>query len=247
VVDRPPAALGDGETIRPGVDATLDEQRELRDGGKAFIAGLQARERQQTGIASLKVGYNRVFGYYLEVSKANRHHVPAHYERRQTLTGAERYVTPELKEYEARVLGAEDLALTRERELVEELCDAIRQRLARVQGVARALATLDVLAGFADLAARDGYVRPVLVDEPIVDLRASRHPVVERRLPPGRFIPNDVLLDARQRVILLTGPNMAGKSTVLRQIGLCVVLAQAGCFVRAAMGMRPRVHARGGQ
>jgi len=249
LVDRPPAALGDSETIRPGVDATLDEQRELRDGGKAFIAGLQARERQQTGITSLKVGYNRVFGYYLEVSKANRHHVPAHYERRQTLTGAERYVTPELKEYEARVLGAEDLALTRERELVEELCDAIRQRLARVQGVARALATLDVLASFADLAARDGYVRPVLVDEPIVDLRASRHPVVERRLPPGRFIPNDVLLDARQRVILLTGPNMAGKSTVLRQIGLCVVLAQAGCFVpagAATIGIVDRVFTRVG-
>ena len=249
LVDRPPAAIGDGETIRPGMDATLDEQRELRDGGKAFIAGLQARERQQTGIASLKVGYNRVFGYYLEVSKANRHHVPAHYERRQTLTGAERYVTPELKEYEARVLGAEDLALTRERELVEELCDAIRQRLDRVQGAARALATLDVLASFAEIAGRDGYVRPELVDAPMLDLRASRHPVVERRLPPGKFIPNDVLLDARQRVILLTGPNMAGKSTILRQIGLCVVLAQAGSFVPAAvatMGIVDRVFTRVG-
>jgi DNA mismatch repair protein MutS len=249
LVDRPPAVLGDGETIRPGVDAMLDEQRELRDGGKAFIAGLQARERQQTGIGSLKVGYNRVFGYYLEVSKANRQHVPAHYERRQTLTGAERYVTPELKEYEARVLGAEDLALTRERELVEELCDAIRQRLGRVQGMARAVATLDVLGSFADTAARDGYVRPDLVDEPILHLRASRHPVVERRLPAGKFIPNDVTLDARQRVILLTGPNMAGKSTILRQIGLCAVLAQAGSFVpaeAATMGIVDRVFTRVG-
>jgi DNA mismatch repair protein MutS len=249
LVDRPPAVLGDGETIRPGVDAMLDEQRELRDGGKAFIAGLQARERQQTGIGSLKVGYNRVFGYYLEVSKANRQHVPAHYERRQTLTGAERYVTPELKEYEARVLGAEDLALTRERELVEELCDAIRQRLGRVQGMARAVATLDVLGSFADTAARDGYVRPDLVDEPILHLRASRHPVVERRLPAGKFIPNDVTLDARQRVILLTGPNMAGKSTILRQVGLCAVLAQAGSFVpaeAATMGIVDRVFTRVG-
>jgi DNA mismatch repair protein MutS len=249
LVDRPPAALGEGETIRTGVDAALDEQRDLRDGGKAFIAGLQARERQQTGIASLKVGYNRVFGYYLEVSKANRHHVPAHYERRQTLTGAERYVTPELKEYEARVLTAEDGALTRERELVEGLCGAVQERLGRIQGVARALATLDVFGSFAETAARDGYVRPDLVDEPLVNLHASRHPVVERRLPSGKFIPNDVLLDARQRVILLTGPNMAGKSTILRQIGLCVVLAQAGSFVpagAATMGIVDRVFTRVG-
>jgi DNA mismatch repair protein MutS len=249
LVDRPPAVIGDGETIRPGVDASLDEQRDLRDGGKAFIASLQARERQQTGIGSLKVGYNRVFGYYLEVSKASRQLVPAHYERRQTLTGAERYVTPELKEYEARVLAAEDLALTRERELVEGLCAAVHERLARIQAVARALATLDVLASFAETAARDGYVRPDLVNEPLVDLRASRHPVVERRLPAGKFIPNDVRLDARQRVILLTGPNMAGKSTVLRQIGLCVVLAQAGCFVparAATVGIVDRVFTRVG-
>jgi len=249
LVDRPPAVLGDGDTIRPGVDATLDEQRDLRDGGKAFIAGLQARERQQTGIGSLKVGYNRVFGYYLEVSKTNRHHVPAHYERRQTLTGAERYVTPELKEYEARVLGAEDLALARERELVEALCADIQRRLDRLQGMARALATLDVLGSFADTAARDGYVRPDLVDEPLLNLCASRHPVVERRLPAGKFIPNDVLLDARQRVILLTGPNMAGKSTILRQLGLCVVLAQAGAFVPASaatIGIVDRVFTRVG-
>jgi len=249
LVDRPPAVLGDGETIRAGVDPALDEQRDLRDGGKAFIAGLQARERQQTGIGSLKVGYNRVFGYYLEVSKANRHHVPAHYERRQTLTGAERYVTPELKEYEAKVLAAEDLALTRERELVEELCRAVEARLARVQRVARELATLDVLGSFAETAARDGYVRPELVDDTVLDLRASRHPVVERRLPPGKFIPNDVRLDTRQRVILLTGPNMAGKSTILRQIGLGVVLAQAGSFVpagAATMGVVDRVFTRVG-
>jgi DNA mismatch repair protein MutS len=249
LADRPPAALGDGETIRAGVDRELDEQRDLRDGGKQFIAGLQARERERTGIASLKVGYNRVFGYYLEISRANRHLVPAHYERRQTLTGAERYVTPELKEHEAKVLQAEESALLRERELFDALCEAVLERLPRVQATARALAALDVLASFADLAAKHGYVRPDVVAEPALDLRQSRHPVVEQLLPPGKFIPNDVLLDERQRVILLTGPNMAGKSTILRQIGLCVVLGQAGGFVPAAaarMGVVDRVFTRVG-
>lgn len=249
LTDRPPATLGDGETIRAGVDPVLDEQRDLRDGGKSFIAGLQASEREHTGIGSLKVGFNRVFGYYLEVSKANRHLVPAHYERRQTLTGAERYVTPELKEYESRVLQAEDLALARERELVDGLCEVVHVQLARLQQAARALATLDVLASFAETAARDGYVRPTMLDEPVLDLRASRHPVVERRLPAGKFIPNDVRLDEAQRVILLTGPNMAGKSTILRQVGLAVVLAQAGAFVpaeAATLGIVDRVFTRVG-
>jgi DNA mismatch repair protein MutS len=249
LVPRPPAALGDGETIRPGVDPALDEQRDLRDGGKEFIAGLQARERERTGISSLKVGYNRVFGYYLEVSKASRRSVPADYERRQTLTGAERYVTPELKEYEARVLGAEEQALIRERELFDALCDDVRQRLARVQGVARDLAALDGYAAFAETAAREHYVRPAMIDGPLLDLRGSRHPVVERRLPRGTFIPNDIRLDESQRVILLTGPNMAGKSTILRQAGLAVVLAQCGGFVpadAATIGLVDRVFTRVG-
>ena len=249
LAERPPAALGDGETIRSGVDPALDEQRDLRDGGKRFIAGLQARERARTGITSLKVGYNRVFGYYLEVSKANRHTVPADYERRQTLTGAERYVTPELKEYEARVLGAEEAALIREGALFDVLCDGIREQLPRIQGVARILAELDVYGAFAEAATREDYVRPHMVDEPLLDLRGSRHPVVEQRLPRGTFIPNDVYLDDAQRVILLTGPNMAGKSTILRQVGLAVILAQAGSFVpasRATLGVVDRVFTRVG-
>jgi DNA mismatch repair protein MutS len=249
LTDRPPAALGDGETIRAGVDAALDEQRDLRDGGKSFIAALQAGERERTGIGSLKVGYNRVFGYYLEVSKANRHLIPAHYERRQTLTGAERYVTPELKEYESRVLQAEELALARERELVDALCDAVHARLARLQEAGRTLATLDVLASFAEVAVAERYVRPLMSDDAVLDLRASRHPVVERRLPAGKFIPNDIRLDDGQRVLLLTGPNMAGKSTILRQVGLAVVLAQAGSFVpadAAAIGVVDRVFTRVG-
>jgi DNA mismatch repair protein MutS len=249
LTDRPPIALGDGETIRAGVDAVLDEQRDLRDGGKSFIAALQAGERERTGIGSLKVGYNRVFGYYLEVSKANRHLIPAHYERRQTLTGAERYVTPELKEYESRVLQAEELALARERELVDALCAAVYAQLTRLQEAGRTLATLDVLASFAEVAVAERYVRPAMLDDAVLDLRASRHPVVERRLPAGKFISNDIRLDDGQRVLLLTGPNMAGKSTVLRQVGLAVVLAQAGSFVpadAAAIGVVDRVFTRVG-
>jgi DNA mismatch repair protein MutS len=249
LTDRPPAALGDGETIRTGVDGDLDGQRQLRDGGKQFIAGLQASERQRTGIASLKVGYNRVFGYYLEISKANRQAVPAHYERRQTLTGAERYVTPELKEHEAKVLGAEERALERERELFDQVCDRVRQQLERIQRAARTVAELDVLASFAETAAREDYARPEMTDAPVLDLEASRHPVVEQRVPDGKFIPNDIRLDQTQRVILLTGPNMAGKSTVLRQTGLAVVLAQAGSFVpaaRATLGLVDRVFTRVG-
>lgn len=249
LVDHPPATLGDGDAIRPGADADLDETRELRDGGKRFIAGLQARERERTGIASLKVGYNRVFGYYLEVTKANRNAVPADYERRQTLTGAERYVTPELKDYEARVLGAEERILTRERELLDALCEGVARRIGRLQRTARLLAELDVLGALAETAAREGYVRPTMTHGFGLDLVRCRHPVVERMLPRGTFIPNDVHFDEAARVILLTGPNMAGKSTILRQAGLAVIMAQAGSFVpaeAATLGVVDRVFTRVG-
>ena len=249
LVDHPPATLGDGDAIRPGADADLDETRELRDGGKRFIAGLQARERERTGIASLKVGYNRVFGYYLEVTKANRNAVPADYERRQTLTGAERYVTPELKDYEARVLGAEERILTRERELLDALCEGVARRIGRLQRTARLLAELDVLGALAETAAREGYVRPTMTHGFGLDLVRCRHPVVERMLPRGTFIPNDVHFDEAARVILLTGPNMAGKSTILRQAGLAVIMAQAGAFVpaeAATLGVVDRVFTRVG-
>lgn len=249
LTDQPPAALGNGDTIRAGGDAELDEQRDLRDGGKRYIAGLQARERERTGIGSLKVGYNRVFGYYLEVTKKHRDAVPAHYERRQTLTGAERYVTPELKEYEAKVLGAEERVLERERELVGILCDEVGKRLERIQETARDTATLDVHAALAETAVRESYVRPEVTDGFELDLRDNRHPVVERMLPAGKFIPNDVRLDEAGRVMLLTGPNMAGKSTVLRQVGLAVIMTQAGAFVpasRATLGVVDRVFTRVG-
>jgi DNA mismatch repair protein MutS len=249
LVDRPPPQLGDGDAIRPGCDAALDELRDARDGGKQYIAGLQARERERTGIASLKVGFNRVFGYYLEITRTHRDRVPAEYERRQTLTGAERYVTPELREQEARVLGAEERIATREAEIVDRLRHGVADAIARVQGVAVLLAEVDVWAGFADLAHRDGYVRPEVNDGFGLELEASRHPVVERMMPREAFIPNDVSLDSAGRVIVLTGPNMAGKSTVLRQVGLCVLLAQIGAFVpaqRAVIGVVDRLFTRVG-
>jgi DNA mismatch repair protein MutS len=249
LVERPPAVLGDGDTIRQGADEGLDEARELRDGGKRYIAGLQATERENTGIPSLKVGYNKVFGYYIEVTKTHRKAVPDHYERRQTLTNAERYVTPELKDYESRVLGAEERVLDRERDLVSRLCDAVTQRLTRLQRVARTVAELDVFAAFAETAVRERYTRPAIAEGMELDIRGGRHPVVERLLPQGKFIPNDVCLDGAARVMLLTGPNMAGKSTVLRQTGLAVILAQIGSFIpadRATIGVVDRVFTRVG-
>jgi DNA mismatch repair protein MutS len=249
LVDEPPAAIGDADTIRPGADPDLDAARDLRDGGKRFIADLQARERQRTGIGSLKVGYNRVFGYYIEITRSQRASAPADYERRQTLANAERFVTPELKDYEARVLGAEEQIVARERALCDALCDAVRRHLSRLQGTARAAAALDVFASLADIATRERYVRPDMTDDLAIHLTQCRHPVVERGLPQGKFIPNDVRLDPDARVMLLTGPNMAGKSTILRQVGLAVILAQIGSFVpaqAAVIGVVDRVFTRVG-
>ena len=249
LVERPAAQAADGDAIRPGYDAELDELRNVRDGGKQYIAALQARERERTGIGSLKVGYNRVFGYYIEITRSNLDQVPADYERRQTLTGAERFVTPELKQYEAKVLGAEERIATREAELVDGLRRRVGEAIARVQRTAGALARLDVWAGFADVAQRERYVRPEVSDAFTLLLEGSRHPVVERMMPRETFIPNDVRLDEAGRVILLTGPNMAGKSTLLRQVGLCVLLAQIGCFVpagRAVIGVVDRLFTRVG-
>jgi DNA mismatch repair protein MutS len=249
LVERPPAQLNDGDTIKTGYDGDLDELKAARDGGKQYIAGLQARERERTGIGSLKVGFNKVFGYYIEVTHANRERIPADYERRQTLTGAERYVTPELKEYEAKVLGAEERIATREAEVLEQLRRYVGAAVTRVQTTAGVLARLDVWASLADVAERERYVRPAVTSDPTLHLEGSRHPVVERMMARETFIPNDILLDDAGRVVLLTGPNMAGKSTLLRQVGLCVVLAQLGSFVpcrRATIGVVDRLFTRVG-
>jgi DNA mismatch repair protein MutS len=249
LVDRPPVAIGDEPSIRDGVDTALDEWRALRDGGKDGIAKIQTEERARTGISSLKVGYNKVFGYFIEVTNSNIHLVPSDYQRRQTLAGAERYVTPSLKEYEERVLTAAERVEERERELFESLRARIGSQVARLQSIAKIIAELDVLASLAEAAAREGYVRPILVDEFSLDITAGRHPVVERMMPREKFIPNDLSLTEEARMIILTGPNMAGKSTVLRQVGLIVLMAQVGSFVpasRARIGIVDRLFTRVG-
>jgi DNA mismatch repair protein MutS len=233
LVDRPPATLGEGDVIRPGHAPALDELRSLRDGGRAYIASLQARERARTGIGSLKVGYNKVFGYYIEITHANKDAVPADYERRQTLTGAERYVTPELKAYEAKVLGAEAEIASLEERVFNEARDLAGRAIRRIQDSAARVAAADVLGSLAEVAARNGYTRPEVGDGFALEIEAGRHPVVEQVMPREAFIPNDLRLDADHQIMIVTGPNMAGKSTVLRQVALLVILAQAGSFVPA--------------
>ena len=249
LVERAPVAIGEEASIQPNVDAELDELRDLRDGGKDAIARIQAEERARTGIASLKVGFNKVFGYYIEISKSNLHLVPTDYQRRQTITSGERFVTEALKKYEERVLSAAERIEQRERELFEGLRARVGAEIGRLQRVARTIAELDVLSTFADVAAREGYSRPTITDEFTLEILAGRHPVVERMMPRDKFIPNDVRLVDDARVIILTGPNMAGKSTVLRQIGLIVLLAQIGSFVPAStacVGLADRIFTRVG-
>ncbi|MGI8496192.1 MAG: DNA mismatch repair protein MutS [Gemmatimonadaceae bacterium] len=249
LVDRPPQQIGDEPSVRAGVDAELDDLRALRDGGKDRIAAIQTEERARTGIPSLKVGYNRVFGYFISVTNANRHLVPPNYQRRQTLAGEERYVTPELKEYEERVLTAAERIETRERMLFEALRARIGSSIARLQHIAGLVGQLDVLATFAEVAEREGYSRPEISEDFTLEIVAGRHPVVERMMPREKFIPNDLTLELATRMIILTGPNMAGKSTILRQIGLIVLLAQMGSYVpaaRARIGVVDRVFTRVG-
>ena len=249
LVERPPIAIGDDAVIALGVDTDLDGLRDLRDGGKDAIARIQADERTRTGITSLKVGFNKVFGYYIEITNANLHLVPSDYQRRQTVTSGERFVTTALKEYEERVLTAAERIETRERELFESLRTAAGKEIGRLQAIARAIAELDVLSTLAEVASREGYVRPVTSDDFDLDISAGRHPVVERMMPRDKFIPNDLRLVSDARMIILTGPNMAGKSTVLRQIGLIVLMAQMGSFVPASaatVGIADRIFTRVG-
>ena len=247
--DDPPLALADGGVIRPGWSEELDELRAVRDGARDFIASLQARERERTGIGSLKVGYNRVFGYYLEVTRANVERVPEDYMRKQTLANGERYFTPELKQWEEKVFGAEDRILQLEAALFAKLRDRVAGEVRRLQETAARIATMDVLASLAETAVRRSWVRPEVHTGFDVEIRAGRHPVVETMLPAQTFIPNDVVLDGAKRIVILTGPNMAGKSTVLRQVGLIQLLAQIGSFVpadRARLPVADRIFTRVG-
>ncbi len=242
-----PASLDQGGVIRAGFDATLDDLRGIQRDARRVLADLEQSERERTGIRSLKVGYNRVFGYYIEVSNAHQALIPADYQRRQTLTGAERYATPTLKEYESRVLGAEERTRELEAELFRRVCAGVAGHAAAIRTTAAALAEIDVAAAVAELAVERGYCRPRIDGGETIDIREGRHPVVEQMLPPGAFIPNDTELSAADQIIVLTGPNMAGKSTYLRQVALIVLLAQTGCYVPAAsarIGVVDRIFTR---
>ncbi len=251
LAEAPPVQLEDGGAIAPGVDAELDELRALGSSGKQSIAAIEERERQRTGIGSLKVRYNSVFGYYIEITKSNLQNTPADYERKQTLVNAERFTTPELKQYERSVLGAQERSLEIERRIFAQLRQTILAASGRIRGSAEVIAETDLLACFAHLAAARGYVRPQVDDSGMFEALAARHPVIEWHMQQGserRFVPNSLYLDVDgPSLLLLTGPNMGGKSTYLRQAALLVILAQMGCFVpaeRMRLGVVDRIYTR---
>ncbi len=245
-----PLLARDGGFIRPGYDQRLDDLRQLAAGGKEWIARYQADQISSTGIPSLKVGFTSVFGYYLEITNTHRDRVPINYIRKQTLKNAERYITPELKDYEEKVLSADDQAKSLEYELFMELREAIHTNTQSLQTNASVLAELDVLGSLAELAVKHQYVRPTMTEEPILEIYEGRHPVLDATLAKGTFVPNDSMIGAEHGcVLLITGPNMAGKSTYIRQTALLVVLAQIGSFVparKATIGVADRLFARVG-
>ena len=253
LVAEPPLTLADGGAIAAGVDAELDELRTISTSGRQAIAAIEERERQRTGITSLKVRYNSVFGYYIEVTKANLALVPADYERKQTLVNAERFTTPELKEYERKILTAHDRSIEIEKRIFAELRGFVMESAGRIRRSSAAVAEADLLANFAHLAAGRRYIRPELTDEPVIEAVAGRHPVIEQWMEEtreGRFIPNDVYLNATEdgpSLLLITGPNMGGKSTYLRQAAMLVLMAQMGSFVPAQsfrFGLVDRIYTR---
>ncbi len=234
IVDEPPATSGEGGVIRTGAHAEIDRLRGLAHDAKGSIAAMEAQLRDETAVSSLKIRYNSVFGYYIEVSKANLHKVPERWHRKQTISTGERYITPELKEYEEAVLGADDRAMTLESECFVTLRERLSVAVPRLQAIARGVAELDCFGALAELAVRQRYVRPTVDESGDIDIRAGRHPVVEFVRKDERFVPNDCVLGARAQLVILTGPNMAGKSTLMRQIALITLLAQIGSFVPAA-------------
>ncbi|MFC1945008.1 DNA mismatch repair protein MutS, partial [Chloroflexota bacterium] len=235
IADNPPLSVGEGGVIRQGFSAELDELRSASSNAKEYLADLERVERERTGIKSLKVGYNRVFGYYIEVTSSHLPRVPADYIRKQTLAGGERFFTPQLKEYESQILNADERAAELESTIFSQVCQQVAGWGEHIMGTAAVLAQIDVLAGFAEAAARYGYVRPELTTGDEIAISEGRHPVVERVLSDAGFVPNDTQLsNGGSQLIVLTGPNMAGKSTYLRQVAIIVLLAQIGSFVPAA-------------
>ncbi|MDD3954595.1 MAG: DNA mismatch repair protein MutS, partial [Lentisphaeria bacterium] len=250
VVDEPPVSTKDGGMIREGYHAELDLLRRASNEGKDWIAAYQSKEQERTGIKSLKVRFNKVFGYFIEISKSYLDEVPPEYLRKQTIVNGERFITPELKEIEDKVLGAEEKSRVLEYELFQELREKVCSHTAAIQRCARALAAIDCLAALADVAGKYHYVRPEISDKAILDIRDGRHPVLDARLTHEAFVPNDVLLDNREnQLAIITGPNMAGKSTYIRQVALLVIMAQMGSFIpagKALIGLTDRIFTRVG-
>jgi DNA mismatch repair protein MutS len=251
LVDDPPVQLGRGDAIKSGVSKELDELRDLKIHSKEKLAELQLREAQKTGINSLKVGFNNVFGYYLEVTHAHKSKIPAEWIRKQTLTNAERYVTEELKQYEERILGAEERIAKLEQECFEELVGHVARHIEALQRNARIIAEVDCLVALGTIAAKNDYHRPLILDDHGMSITEGRHPVIEQLLPPGEaYVPNDLHLDpSHEQVLIITGPNMSGKSAYLRQAALITLMAQMGSYVpakSASIGLVDRVFSRVG-
>ncbi|MBI5817932.1 MAG: DNA mismatch repair protein MutS [Verrucomicrobia bacterium] len=250
ITDEPPLSLNEGGLIRDGFSPELDELRRASKGGKEWIAKLQQDEIGRTGISSLKVRYNQVFGYFIEITKSNLAKVPENYIRKQTIANGERFITPELKEVEGKILGADERASKLERELFEQVRLKVLEQTASIQNTAAALAQLDVLAGFAELARHQNYCCPEVNDEARIEIRDGRHPVVEQLMTEERFVPNDTVMNGSEaRVLVITGPNMAGKSTYIRQVALLVLMAQIGSWIPAAkatVGIVDRIFTRVG-
>lgn len=251
IKSEPSAVVAKGNVIATGVSAELDELRNIAYKGKDYLAGMRQREIERTGIPNIKVSYNNVFGYYLEVTNTHKEKVPDDWERKQTLVNCERYITPELKEYETKILAAEDLILQKEEELFNALVQAIQEYIEPIQVNAGVAGRLDVLLCFANVSRQYSYTRPEINDSFVLEIHSGRHPVIEHQLPPGEeYVPNDVMLDnEQQQIMIITGPNMSGKSALLRQTALIVLMAQMGCFVpatKASIGLIDKIFTRVG-
>ena len=248
--DDPPLSVGDGGVVREGFSSDLDALRGSARKAQEYIAGLERKERERTGVKSLKVGYNKVFGYYIEVSKSNLHRVPEEYIRRQTLVGGERFITPEMKEYESQILSAQDRIAELENSLFRQVIQQVGAAASSIMATAGAIAQIDVFCSLGDVATQYGYVRPELTDGGALEIKQGRHPVVERTLPAGAFVPNDTRLGSHdEQLVVLTGPNMSGKSTYIRQVALITLMAQLGSFVpaeSATIGLVDRIFTRVG-
>jgi DNA mismatch repair protein MutS len=238
--ENPPVSVKEGGIIKDGFNQTLDQYRDASKNGKSWIASLEQKEREITGIKSLKVGYNRVFGYYIEVTKPNLHLVPeGRYERKQTLTNAERFITPELKEKEALILEAEEKIVELEYEIFVDIREQVKTYIPRLQSLAKIISELDVLQCFATVSEERRYCRPAFSNDRELFIKDGRHPVVEKVMDAQEYVPNDCVMNGQRELLLITGPNMSGKSTYMRQVALTAILAQIGCFVPASEAVLP--------